>query len=112
MQRVAFQLRIRPGKIEEYDEAHKHVWPELIGELERFGASEYSIFRQDTQLFLYLHVPDWDTFQEAINNSEVNQRWQKAMAPIFEAGGNLMSGKSPKLMQEVFYMRGKNKQEK
>jgi L-rhamnose mutarotase len=111
MQRVAFQLRIRPGKIEEYDEAHRHVWPELIQDLELAGASEYSIFRQDTQLFLYLHVPDWDRFVAAMNKSEANQRWQKAMEPLFETGGNPMSDNGLSLMQEVFYMPGKSGQE-
>lgn len=108
MQRVAFQLRIRPGKIEEYDEAHRDVWPELIQDLEHAGASEYSIFRQDTQLFLYLHVPDWDRFVASMKTSEANQRWQKMMEPLFEPGGNPMSDKALTLMQEVFYMPGKS----
>ncbi|WP_446743488.1 L-rhamnose mutarotase [Silvibacterium acidisoli] len=107
MPRVAFQLRIRPGKIEEYDEAHHHVWPELIRDLEQAGASEYSIFRQDTQLFLFLHVQDWDLFVAAMEASEANQRWQAMMAPLFEPGGNPMSDTGLKLMQEVFYMPGK-----
>ena len=111
MQRVAFQLRIRPGKIEEYDEVHRHVWPELIRDLEQGGASEYSIFRQDTQLFLYLRVPDWDRFVAAMNTSEANQRWQKMMAPLFESSGNPMSDKALTLMQEVFYMPGKSGKE-
>jgi L-rhamnose mutarotase len=111
MQRVAFQLRIRPGKIEEYDEAHRHVWPELLQDLESAGASEYSIFRQDNQLFLYLHVSDWDRFVAAMNRSEANQRWQQMMTPLFEQGGNPMSDKTLTLMQEVFYMPGKSREE-
>jgi L-rhamnose mutarotase len=110
MQRIAFQLRIRPGKIEEYDEAHRDVWPELIQDLERAGASEYSIFRQDTQLFLYLRVPDWNRFVAAMNASEANHRWQKRMALLFEPGGNPMSDKALILMQEVFYMPGKSEE--
>jgi L-rhamnose mutarotase len=38
VQRIAFQLRIKAGKIEEYDEAHRHVWPELLTELESLAA--------------------------------------------------------------------------
>lgn len=111
MQRVAFQLRIRLGKIEEYDAVHRQVWPELIRDLEQAGASEYSIFRQDTQLFLYLRVPDWDSFVAAMNASEANQRWQKMMEPIFEPNGGPMSDKGLTLMQEVFYMPGKSGKE-
>lgn len=111
MQRVAFQLRIRPGKIEEYDEAHRRVWPELIEDLERAGASEYSIFRQDTQLFLYLRVPDRDRFVAAMNESEANRCWQEMMAPLFEPGTDLTRGGQLEFMQEIFYMPGKSGQE-
>jgi L-rhamnose mutarotase len=111
MQRVAFQLRIRPEKIEEYDEAHRHVWPELIRDMEQAGAREYSIFRQDTQLILYLRVPDWNRFVAMMNVSEANRRWQKSMASLFEPGGNPMSDNTLTLMQEVFYMPGRSGQE-
>jgi L-rhamnose mutarotase len=111
MRRVAFQLRVRPEKIKEYDEAHRNVWPELLRDLEQAGASNYSIFRQGTQLFLFLHVNEWDEFVAAMNASEANQRWQAMMAPLFEPGGNPMSDKELTLMQEVFYMPGKHGQQ-
>lgn len=111
MQRVAFQLRIHADRIAQYDEVHRHVWPELIEDMERAGATDYSIFREDTQLFLYLHVPDWDQFVAAMHASEANRRWQETMAPLFAAGGNPMSDKALTLMQEVFYMPGKRGQE-
>jgi L-rhamnose mutarotase len=60
VQRIAFVLQIKLGKIEEYEEAHRHVWPELIGEMESFGITEYSIFRRGLQLFLYMRVADFE----------------------------------------------------
>ncbi len=39
-------MRIREGRIAEYDGAHRHVWPELIAELQSFGVTDYSIFRR------------------------------------------------------------------
>ncbi len=33
MQRAAFQLRLKPGAIEEYEKAHAHVRPELTAKL-------------------------------------------------------------------------------
>jgi L-rhamnose mutarotase len=60
VQRVAFQLRIRAGRIDHYDEAHRYVWPELIAELESFGVRDYSIFRRGQELFLTLRVPNFD----------------------------------------------------
>jgi len=107
MQRVAFQLRIREGMIEAYEEAHRNVWPELLRELEDMGIAEYSIFRRDHQLFLYMQVPDFQHVLRCMAASEVNQRWQRAMAPLFEP----VPGKRPDepfaMMTEVFYMSGR-----
>jgi L-rhamnose mutarotase len=37
MPRVAFRLRIKAGKEEEYDAAHKNVWPALLAKLKEVG---------------------------------------------------------------------------
>ncbi len=91
MQRIAFQLRIRPGMTDAYDEAHRNVWPELLAELQRFGVREYSIFRRGQQLFLYMHVPDFQQLVAQLAESDVNRRWQQTMAPLFEPVPDLAS---------------------
>jgi L-rhamnose mutarotase len=106
LQRIAYQLRIREGKTEEYDEEHRHVWPELLAELESFGVTDYSIFRRGQQLFLYLRVPDYDELTRRLAASEVNLRWQQKMAPLFEPVPDLQPGETQAMMQEVFFMPG------
>ncbi len=106
MQRIAFQLRLRAGTEETYDQAHKAVWPELLAELTAAGAREYSIFRRGQELFLYLRVPNMDAFFKHMDNADVNRRWQQAMAPLFEPVLSLQPGERFAMMQEVFYMSG------
>ncbi len=106
MQRIAFQLKIRPDKIEEYEQAHRHVWPSLIEEMSSLGISEYSIFRQGVQLFLYLRVADWDRTLAMLTESPVNRRWQAAMAPLLEPHSGLQPGEILTTVQEIFYMSG------
>ena len=108
MQRIAFQLRIRAGKEAEYDETHRHVWPELLAELESFEVTDYSIFRRGQELFLYLRVPDISILTEQLNNSEVNRRWQEKMAPVFEPVPSLRSGEALAFMDEVFFLPGRS----
>ena len=56
MARVAFRLRLKPTAIAEYDESHRHVWPELLEKLREVGISDYSIFRRGQDLFLVMRV--------------------------------------------------------
>ena len=106
MQRIAFLLQIKAGKILEYEEAHRHVWPELIREMELFGITEYSIFRRGQQLFLYMQVPDFEIVKGRLAESEVNQKWQRVMAPLFDPVPGTGSNEPFATMQEVFYMPG------
>lgn len=109
MERIAFQLRIKAGKAAEYDEAHRQVWPELLAELESFGVCEYSIFRRDQQLFLYMQVADYGELIKHLEASEVNRRWQTTMAPFFEPVPGLRPGERQAMMTEVFFMKGRSK---
>ncbi len=106
MQRRAFQLRIREGKTADYDEAHRHVWPELLMELQSLGVTDYSIFRRGQELFLYLRVPDFEELLRKLSVSQVNLRWQERMAPIFEPVPSLKPGETLAMMEEVFFMPG------
>jgi len=104
MQRVAFILRLRPGTGEDYDKAHAAVWPEMLALLKSVGISEYSIFRRDELLFLYLHVDDFEKAWSEIEKDPVNTRWQEAMAPYFAPLGELRPGERFPMMREVFYL--------
>ena len=37
MKRVAFMLKVREDKVEEYREHHRAVWPEMLDALRRTG---------------------------------------------------------------------------
>jgi len=104
MQRVAFLLKLRPGTGEAYDKAHAAVWPEMLALLKRAGISEYSIFRRDELLFLYLHVDDFETTWSEIEKDPVNTRWQEAMSEYFAPLGELRPGERFPMMREVFYL--------
>ena len=108
MDRIAFQLRLKADKTEEYDEAHRHVWPELLAELEAFGVSEYSIFRRGQQLFLYMHVTNYEELVVRLAASDVNRRWQEEMSHLFEPVPDLRSDETYAMMNEVFFMKGRS----
>jgi L-rhamnose mutarotase len=104
MARVAFQLMIRPGCIEAYDESHRHVWPQMLQALKSAGISHYSIFRRDRLLILVLEVDDFERAWGQLDKDPVNLRWQKEMAPLFEPLAGLAPGERFPMMREVFYL--------
>ena len=104
MARVAFQLMIRPGCIEAYDESHRHVWPEMLRALKSAGISNYSIFRRDRLLVLVLEVDDFERAWGQLDKDPANLRWQMEMAPLFEPLTGLEAGERFPMMREVFFL--------
>jgi L-rhamnose mutarotase len=104
MPRYAFQLRIKPDAIEEYEREHRRVWPELLAKLKEVGISDYSIFRRGQELVLVLRVDDFEKAWDELDRDPVNQRWQVFMSRLFEPVAGIQEGERFAMMKEVFYL--------
>ncbi|HKF50332.1 MAG TPA: L-rhamnose mutarotase [Terracidiphilus sp.] len=102
--RFAFMLQLRPGAAEEYEAAHRAVWPEMLALLKSAGISEYSIYRRDEILILALRTEDFEASWLKIDNDPINLRWQAAMAPYFQPVQGLRAGERFAMLEEVFYL--------
>ena len=104
MKRIAFMLQLKEGTGAAYDKAHAAVWPEMLALLKSAGVSEYSIFRREELLFLYMHVEDFEATWQKIETDPVNTLWQKAMSEYFAEAQTTQAVERFPFMQEVFYM--------
>ena len=85
MERVCFQLHVRPERMDEYRERHRAVWPEMLDALRDTGWSNYSLFlRPDGLLIGYLETENFEAATRAMEERDVNTRWQAEMAPFFQ----------------------------
>ena len=83
-QRFCFQLQVRPDHIEQYREAHAAVWPDMLVALRDTGWNNYSIFlRPDGLVIGYFETDDLQASLDGMAGTEVNARWQAAMADHF-----------------------------
>jgi len=105
MRRVCFLLRVKPDRLEEYRERHRQVWPEMREALRETGWGNYTLFLHDDGLLVgYLETEDFAAAQRAMEETDVNARWQVEMAAFFE----LPSGERPDTgftrLQEIFHL--------
>jgi L-rhamnose mutarotase len=81
MERVCWTMRVRPERLEEYKAAHRAVWPEMLAALRETGWSNYSLFLTGDGLLIgYLETDDFEAALAAMEATDVNARWQAAMA--------------------------------
>ncbi|PRY64068.1 L-rhamnose mutarotase [Glaciihabitans tibetensis] len=84
MRRICFQLQVKPDHVEAYRAAHAAVWPDMLVALRDTGWHNYSIFLRDDGLVIgYFETEDLDSNLAGMAQTEVNARWQTAMADHF-----------------------------
>ena len=98
-ERSAFVLRVRPEKVDEYVEAHRRVWPEMVEALRAAGIRNYTIFQDGERMFGYFESDDLDAAAAYLDRQDVSARWQDAMADLLE---ERVPDAGPPRLTEVF----------
>lgn len=104
MKRLAFQMKLKKDKVEEYIEAHRNIWPSVLDEIKEAGIHNYSIYLKGLDLFGYFEVDDLDLFYHRSNNSKVNIKWQKKMNEYLDNIENRESKGPMVFMEEIFHV--------
>jgi len=105
MQRICFLLQVKKDRLAEYKRLHKAVWPEMLAALRETGWHNYSLFLRDDGLLVgYLETPDFAKAVAGMQTRDVNERWQKMMAPFFEDTGGAKADEAMRPLAEVFHL--------
>jgi L-rhamnose mutarotase len=103
MARLAFKMKLFPGKEAEYKKRHDELWPELKTLLKETGISDYSIFLdpETNSLFGVLTVED-PTRMDKLPKHPVMKKWWTYMKDIMET--NVDHSPVSVSLKDVFYM--------
>jgi len=110
MERVCFLLQVRPERLQEYKERHRAVWPEMQQALQETGWCNYSLFlRPDGLLVGYLETENFERAREEMGKREINERWQREMAPFFVQSSGDLPDRALLRLKEIFHLEGKTR---
>lgn len=105
MARVGFYSQVKKDRLAEYRERHKEVWDDMLQALRETGWRNYSLFlREDGLLFGYVEVEDLAASVTAMEQKEVNARWQAQMAPFFENDLDVRPDEGFLKLEEIFHL--------
>jgi len=103
MERIAFKMKLYPGRESEYIKRHDELWPELSALLKKTGVSDYFIFfdEETHTLFGVLKVSDRELF-DRLPEEPVMQKWWAYMRDMMET--SMDNSPVSKALKEVFYL--------
>lgn len=94
--------------IQQYEEIHKEVWPEIISSIKESGIENMEIYRYETRLFMIMDVNDNFSFEKKNKLDKQNekvQRWEKLMWRYQEPLPGSAEGEKWKLMNTIFELK-------
>ena len=79
---LSLDLKDDPQLIEEYDNYHKSVWPEVVESINKAGVIQMEIYRVKTRLFMIMETTSSFSFQKKEQLDALNekvQEWESLM---------------------------------
>lgn len=97
--------RLKPDKIEEYENLHANPWPEVLQTIHRCNLRNYSIFRHGDLVFAYFEYigQDYDADMEKMEQCPHTQRWWTFTKPCFISYGMDPGSEFYADMKQIFY---------
>jgi len=102
---LTLDLKNDPELIQQYEEQHRAVWPEIINSIKLSGIENMQIYRFATRLFMIMEVNDKFSFQEKAEADMKNpkvQEWENLMWNYQEALPGAAKGEKWVLMDKIF----------
>lgn len=82
MEHVLFIQKVKPEKKQEYLEAHRKVWPELLKLIKESGVEREIIWIKDETLYVYIMAENFDKALGYQGETKLFQKWVEKMSPL------------------------------
>jgi L-rhamnose mutarotase len=104
MNRICFQLQVKPELLDEYLERHTPVWPEMLAEIAAAGRRNYSLFLGEAgRLIGYYETDDDAAAQAHLAASPIAARWETEMGRFF-TGLDGRADQGATSLTEIFHL--------
>jgi L-rhamnose mutarotase len=104
VQRVCFQLQVKPERIAEYVERHRAVAPQMLEAIRDAGRRNYSLYLRDDGLLIgYYETDDDAASAAALATDPRTVEWEAASSELFvDLGGR--ADQNALHLPEVFHL--------
>jgi L-rhamnose mutarotase len=105
MERVCFQLQVKPERLEEYIQRHRAVWPRMLRAIEASGRRNYSLFlREDGLLIGYYETDDDAASARSLAENRDTAEWEAEATDFFAALPGARPDQGAPRLREVFHL--------
>lgn len=86
LEEVVMLQRLKPDRIDEYDEAHEDVPQSVIDAMERADVADYRLYRRKEIVVGIMWLPSLDRFEEEYGADPENEAWETRVGQFKQEG--------------------------
>lgn len=108
---LTLDLKDDPACIQQYEEHHKAVWPEILQAIKESGIIGMEIYRFANRLFMIMETEDAFTFERKQVMDAANSKvaaWEELMWNYQQPLTGAAAGEKWKLMNKIFDLKNTN----
>ena len=79
-----FMQKVKPGKMDEYKNAHSNVWPELLDAIKESGIERELIWILGDNIYIYMMSRDFESAMARLGEREIFKKWLEKMGPLLD----------------------------
>jgi len=109
---LSLDLKDDSELIREYEEYHRHVWPEVLKSIKEAGIEQMQIYRIKNRLFMIIEANNTFSFERKAKMDAANekvQEWEQLMWKYQQAIPGTNPGEKWVVMQRIFETPGRRK---
>jgi L-rhamnose mutarotase len=102
---LALDLVNDPALIEQYEQHHKKIWPEITASIKDSGIHEMKIYRVENRLMMIIQTDETFSFEEKAKKDESNPRvtaWERLMWNYQKSIPGSKAGEKWRRMELIF----------
>jgi len=103
---LALDLKDDAALIDEYEEYHRKVWPEILKSIKDAGIQQMEIYRISNRLFMIMETNDDFTFEQKAKMDQTNEKvhqWEELMWKYQQAIPGGQPVEKWRLMERIFF---------
>ncbi len=102
--RKCFRMKLHKGAEKEYKKRHDELWPDMIDMIHKYGGSNYSIFldEENNYLYGYIELKDIELWNKS-GKTQICKKWWNYMADLMETNEDNSPISSD--LKEMFYLK-------
>ena len=79
-----FVQKVKQGKMGEYKETHKKVWPELMKAIKESGIDRELIWVHGDFIYIYMMSKNFESAMQKLGEKEIFKKWLEKMDRIMD----------------------------